>query len=93
MLCSSRSKIVYRGDPDDEDCVGSALRFRLFYSGPLFASQGGERTGQAEHRPERKHVLRKGFHKQLKGLWETDRFLKETRYVKNRCDNDPQRFN
>jgi hypothetical protein len=92
VMLPARNKIVYRGDPDDEDCVGSALRFRLFYSGPLLASQGGGRTGQPEHRPEHKHALRKAFHKQLKGLWETDRFLRETRIIKSRVDYDPQRL-
>jgi hypothetical protein len=91
-MLPARNKIVYKDDHDDEDCVGSALRFRLFYSGPLLASQGGERAGQPERRPEHKHALRKEFHKQLKGLWEADRFLRETRFPKYRRDYDTQRL-
>lgn len=56
------------------------MRFRLTYEGPLRATQGEPRNGQVEprRRAAHKHAIRKHFHKQLKELWNTDKFLKET---------------
>jgi hypothetical protein len=62
------------------------MRFRLIYSGELLATQGGERDGIPQRRPEHKHKIRKCFHKQLKRLWETDRFLSTKRVVNSRPD-------
>lgn len=53
------------------------MKFRLTYEGPLYSTQrdsiGDQKDGKAKH----KHMLRQHFHKQLKQLWATDKFLKE----------------
>src|SRR5687768_1668625 len=75
------AKTVYLSgceEPGDED-----VRFRLTYRGPLFTTQGEPRNGQkapprlASH----KHDMRKQFHKQLKVLWQYNRFLSNMRKV------------
>lgn len=70
-------KVVYLSDdnkPGDSD-----MRFRLTYQGPLRATQGEPRDGQAEPqtRAVHKHAIRRAFHTQLKELWATNKFLRE----------------
>jgi hypothetical protein len=48
-LSDSRQKtIMYLSAPEDDEHEGKPVRFRLVYSGPLLATQGDERSGQAE---------------------------------------------
>lgn len=51
------------------------MRFRLVYQGDLLSSQP-PKDGQPDKRAAHKHVIRRCFHKQLKVLWETTRFLR-----------------
>ena len=55
------------------------MKFRLTYEGELRPTQrdpvGSQRNPLAEH----KHLIRRRFHKQLKHLWATDRFLSRYR--------------
>jgi len=59
------------------------MRFRLTYEGELRATQGEPRNGQRVPLAEHKQTLRKVFHRQLKRLWQTSKFLKEARVTKN----------
>lgn len=53
----------------------------MSYEGPLFATQGDPKNGQPDKRAPHKHDIRRCFHKQLKQLWATNRFLKDHRMV------------
>jgi hypothetical protein len=53
------------------------MRFRLTYEGELRPSQLDPLTGQPDRLAPHKQMLRKAFHRQLKHLWGTNRFLKE----------------
>lgn len=55
------------------------MKFRLIYDGPLQPSQRDPENGQEVPLAEHKHAIRRVFHGQLQRLWETNRFLKETR--------------
>lgn len=59
------------------------MRFRLTYSGPLRAKQKDALPQQIDPRAPHTHDIRKQFHGQLKRLWETSRFLSETKRWSN----------
>jgi hypothetical protein len=61
-----------------------SMRFRLTYLGPLKASQdraAGSDPNKTDRRSEHKHEIRRKFHGQLKRLWATDKFLRESEAV------------
>ncbi len=64
------------------------MRFRLVYEGELKASQRDPLNGQSDKMAEHKQSIRKAFHKQLKYLWETNKFLRE-----HRMDSRPRHPN
>lgn len=67
---------IYLPKTDDEKACVPAVRFRLTYEGELRSNQKDEDNGYvplAKH----KHSIRRGFHRQLKSLWETNKFLNE----------------
>ncbi|SEP14913.1 hypothetical protein SAMN02990966_04116 [Rhodospirillales bacterium URHD0017] len=51
------------------------MRFRLTYNGPLKATQGQPGPMHTDKRAAHKHDIRREFHRQLKELWTTNRFL------------------
>ncbi|MER8964510.1 hypothetical protein NKI25_02100 [Mesorhizobium sp. M0808] len=53
------------------------MRFRLTYEGELKAGQKDPDDNQWDRMAEHKQAIRKVFHRQLKHLWETNRFLRE----------------
>jgi hypothetical protein len=53
------------------------MRFRLTYEGELRASQRDPERGQRNPMAEHKQSIRKVFHRQLKHLWQTNKFLGE----------------
>lgn len=53
------------------------MRFRLFYEGNFFASQGEPKDNQIDRRASHKHELRRAFHFQLRDLWQERSFLRE----------------
>ena len=53
----------------------SDMKFRLTYEGRLLATQRDSLAGQRDRRAQHKHSIRREFHKQLRHLWATDRFL------------------
>lgn len=55
------------------------MEFHLTYQGPLYATQRDPVGGQKDARATHKHQIRKKFHAQLKQLWATNRFLRETK--------------
>jgi hypothetical protein len=66
---SNNGPVVYRSGPENDFRGGGVMQFRLFYQGPLFASQGDAWNGQIDKRANHKHDIRRAFHKQLKHLW------------------------
>ncbi len=59
------------------------MRFHLIYDGPLTATQGDPRSGQPVPKARQKQEIRKQFHKQLKELWKTKNFLRDTKILNN----------
>ena len=55
------------------------MKFRLTYEGELRATQRDPTPDQTNPLARHKHMVRRVFHKQLKHLWETDRFLSRYR--------------
>lgn len=51
------------------------MRFRLTYNGPLKATQNAPGPMHTDKRASHKHHIRREFHRQLKELWATNRFL------------------
>ena len=52
------------------------MRFRLTYNGPLKATQGTPGPLHTDKRAEHKHTIRREFHRQLKELWASNKFLR-----------------
>ena len=69
------TRIVYLPPLPGELDQEPLMRFRLIYDGALRSSQkdDGNHSGMASH----KQSIRKDFHKQLRLLWQTNRFLRE----------------
>ena len=55
------------------------MRFRLVYAGELKSSQRDPTSTQPDKLAEHKQEIRKVFHRQLKQLWKTNKFLREHR--------------
>ena len=53
------------------------MKFRLTYEGGLRPTQRDQEQGQSNPLAPHKHAIRREFHKQLKQLWKTNRFLRE----------------
>src|SRR5918993_4977908 len=66
------SRLIYLEGTDIERDCEAFMRFRLTYEGPLLSSN----PLAPEKRVEHKHAIRRVFHRQLKELWETNRFLR-----------------
>jgi hypothetical protein len=66
-------------------------RFRLTYEGELKSGQKDAGTGQWDRLAEHKQAIRKIFHRQLKHLWATNKFLSERKeHPKyNKADHRP----
>jgi hypothetical protein len=62
---------------DDPELEQPTMRFVLTYSGPLKSSQGDPNPNQTDRLAGHKQAIRKQFHKQLKKLWATNKFLRE----------------
>ena len=61
-------------DPHEEE---SAVKFRLYYEGPLYAAN--VRDFASDKRSSHKHDLRRQFHRQLKHFWETHLWLRDSK--------------
>ena len=55
------------------------MKFRLTYEGELRPTQRDPVGGQQNPLASHKHTVRRVFHKQLKHLWDTDKFLSSYR--------------
>ena len=80
--CTSRTHgatvsrvITYLPPLEDDPDWGPRMKFRLTYQGELKASGRDPETGQRDRMAEHKQSIRKVFHRQLKELWKTNRFL------------------
>lgn len=62
---------LYDGEP--------AMKFRLTYEGPLRPTQREAEDHQPHPHAPHQHTIRKCFHKQLKHLWATNKFLSTCR--------------
>ena len=72
------TQIVYLPPLEDASLAGDpAMRFRLTYEGELKASQKDPIGQQPDKIAEHKQAIRKVFHRQLKHLWATNKFLRE----------------
>lgn len=72
MMPSSGGRLT---GPDDDQPSEAVMRFRLYYEGPLRATQGEPLGNQKQPLAPHKHAIRRAFHRQLKELWRTDKFL------------------
>jgi hypothetical protein len=75
----TRTRTVYLGPLEDDSFEGPIMRFRLTYEGELKASQKDALDQQIDRIAEHKQSIRKVFHRQLKHLWATNKFLRERR--------------
>jgi hypothetical protein len=67
------ARTVYLDDPISD----APMRFRLTYEGELKSGQKDPGEGQWDRLAEHKQSIRKIFHRQLKHLWATNKFLSE----------------
>ena len=67
--------VVLLSGPEDDIEIEALMRFRLYYEGPLRSTQGEPQGQQKNPLALHKHTIRKEFHRQLKELWATDKFL------------------
>lgn len=75
----TRAKVIYLPELEADAAIGSVMRFRLTYEGELRSSQRDPLDGQSDRLAEHKQAIRKVFHRQLKHLWATNKFLSERR--------------
>lgn len=78
-MLSKQSIITYLTPIGGLEAGEASMRFRLTYEGSLRPTQGEPRDNQLNPLAAHKHGIRKHFHRQLKQLWETNKFLKECR--------------
>ena len=76
---SEGTRTTYLRPREDDPDWGPRMRFRLTYEGELKASGRDPESGQRDRMAEHKQTIRKSFHRQLKQLWQTNKFLKEHR--------------
>src|SRR5262244_3733795 len=72
-----RSIMYLDGRDLERDCE-VFMKFRLTYNGSLLSSRAAKNPNDPNERDRRaghKHNIRRCFHKQLKALWESNRFL------------------
>ncbi len=65
------------------------MQFVLTYAGPLKATQQDPTPGQPNRLAEHKHEIRREFHKQLKLLWSTNKFLRDHKVNPNSVSLPP----
>lgn len=63
------------------------MRFRLTYEGELKAGQKDPADNQWDRLAEHKQAIRRQFHRQLKYLWQTNRFLREAKILPASINN------
>lgn len=68
---------VYLTPLEDRPLESELMRFRLIYEGELKPSQLDPITGKADKLSGNKHAIRKVMHRQLKALWQKNKFLRE----------------
>ena len=71
------TRVVYLPPLEGTGPEESFMRFRLTYEGELKASQKDPLGDQPDRLAEHKQAIRKVFHRQLKHLWESNKFLSE----------------
>lgn len=71
-------RIVLADDPDLR-AHEALMQFRLTYDGPLRATRGVPTDRQRDPRASHKHQIRRSLHRQLRVLWQHNRFLRESK--------------
>jgi hypothetical protein len=70
---------IYRWEGAAPSPGEGIMRFRLFYEGQLFSAKEdwfeADGSPKPDMRVDHKHEIRRHFHRQLKHLWEENRFL------------------
>lgn len=70
--------ILYLSGPEDDyECWEPWMKFRLTYYGPLRPTNRDDNNDGTNPLCVHKHDIRREFHKQLKQLWITNKFLRE----------------
>jgi hypothetical protein len=68
---------VYLSGPEDDLYSEPSMKFRLTYSGPLRPTQRDARDEEINPLAPHKQEIRRHFHRQLRHLWSTNKFLRE----------------
>jgi hypothetical protein len=76
-MSSAGARVVYLPPPEDEPEEGPSMRFWLSYDGELRPNQRDPVGAQNDPLAVHKQKIRKEFHRQLKYLWQTNKFLSE----------------
>ncbi len=74
---------------DDPFSEQPTMLFTLTYAGPLKATQRDPTEHQPDRMAKHKHDIRREFHRQLKLLWSTNKFLRDHKIQKNIGDLTP----
>jgi hypothetical protein len=72
-------RIVLLSGPEDDFWEEPSMRFRLTYEGELRPTQRDALDKERNKLALHKHAIRRVFHRQIKRLWETNRFLSDYR--------------
>lgn len=86
-------RIVYLKPLVDDASPGEFMRFKLTYEGPLQARRKEPSDTGQDKMAAHIHGIRQTFHAQLKRLWETNRFLKESIIHSDTANEKPRVFN
>lgn len=72
-------RIVLLSGPEDDCPCEPAMKFRLTYEGELKPTQRDPLYHEPDKLAQHKHGIRRHFHRQLRHLWATNKFLREHR--------------
>jgi hypothetical protein len=68
---------IFLSGPEDDLYSEPSMKFRLTYAGPLRPTQRDARDDEIHPLAPHKQEIRRHFHRQLKHLWSTNRYLRE----------------
>ena len=89
MPAPTSDRIVLLPPLGDELKEPPVLKFRLYYEGPLRATQRDPEPSQRNRLAKHKHEIRRCFHSQLKFLWRNHKYLSEYSRFRDTADNRP----
>ena len=77
MNTALAKRVLLLSGPEDAQPSEPAMRFRLTYEGELKPTQRDARDYEPDRLARHKHGIRRHFHRQLRYLWKTNKFLRE----------------